>query len=359
MEKNDLVPVTGRARGGLARAAAMSPENRAASARRAAEARWANNNDTNLPTVICGSAERPLRIGEIEIPCYVLSDKRRVLVQRGLQQSIGMSTSGGSDGAQRLALFIEGLAKKGVDCNELAVRIRTPILFRPSVGGRVAYGYEATIINDICDAVLSARRTKGALAPQQKRFAVQCEALLSYLARRSIIFLVDEATGYDRLRTRESIQQIVERYVAKILKPYLPTFPDEYYEHIYRLNNWPYNPDSTKRPGVVGHWTNDIVYARLAPAVLDELRRLTPRDENGRLKNKLFQFLTDDVGSPKLSEHFKELRTLMKAARNWKEFYSMLDRALPRFGETMELPFDDTQAMEALAFKSPNLLTSG
>ena len=137
MENNREMP--NRAKGGLARAAALSPEERAESGRRAAEARWAVTNDPNLPTVICGSVDRPLRIGEIEIPCYVLSDKRRVLVQRGLQQSIGMSTSGGSDGAQRLALFIEGLAKKGVNCNELMVRIRSPILFRPSVGGWVAY----------------------------------------------------------------------------------------------------------------------------------------------------------------------------------------------------------------------------
>jgi hypothetical protein len=357
MEK--ILQVPNRAKGGRARAAALSAEERAESARRAAEARWAVVSDPDLPTVICGSADRPLRLGEIEIPCYVLSDKRRVLVQRGLQQSIGMSTSGGSEGAQRLAIFIEGLAKKGVNCSDLAARIRAPILFRPSVGGRGAYGYEATIINDICDAVLEARRTKGALAPQQKRFAVQCETLLSYLARRGIIFLVDEATGYDKLRTRETIQQIVERYVTKILKPYVPTFPDDYYEYTYRLNNWPYNPDSTKRPGVVGHWTNDIIYARLAPAVLEELRRLTPRDGKGRLKNKLFQFLTDDVGSPKLADHFKEVLALMRASRNWKEFYTLLDRALPRFGETMQLPFDDTQAMEALPLMAPLSLPNG
>jgi hypothetical protein len=260
--------------------------------------------------------------------------------------SIGMSTSGGSDGAQRLALFIEGLAKKGVNCSDLALRIRSPILFRPNVGGR-AYGYEATIINDICDAVLEARRIK-ALAPQQKRFALQCEALLSGLARHGIIDLVDRATGYDRLRTRETIEEILEKFVAKVLQPYVRTFPEEYYQHVYRLNSWPYNPDSSKRPGIVGHWTNDIVYARLAPAVLDELQKQTPRDEKGRLTKKLFQMLTSDIGHPKLIDHFRDVLVLMRAARNWREFYSLLDRSLPRFTDTLQLPFDDTQAMERL-----------
>lgn len=347
--KNISVP--NRAKGGKARAASLSPRQRVESAKKAAEARWSSVEVQNLPTVLCGSADRPLILGSVEIPCYVLSDRRRVLVQRGLQTSIGMSTSGGSIGAHRLAIFIEGLARKGVNCNDLAVRIRNPILFVPGGGGRVAYGYEATIINDICDAILEARRVKNALAPQQKRFALQCEALLSALARHGIIDLVDRATGYDKLRTRETIDEIIQRFVAKALQPYVPMFPEDYYEHIYRLNTWPYNPESTKRPGICGHWTNDIIYARLAPAVLDELRRQTPRDAKGRLKNKLFQRLTTDVGHPKLVDHFKEVLALMRAARNWKEFYGMLDRALPRFGDTMQLPFDDVQAMEKMADK--------
>jgi hypothetical protein len=130
----------GRAKGGFARAEILPPEQRTAIARRAAETRWSIELRDDIPTTISGSPDRPLRIGNIEIPCYVLDDKRRVLVQRGLQTGIGMSTSGGSDGAQRLAVFIEKLAKKGVDCRDLAVRIREPILFRSAGGGRPAYG---------------------------------------------------------------------------------------------------------------------------------------------------------------------------------------------------------------------------
>jgi len=345
-----------KVKAGHARAEILPPERRAEIARNAAIARWGHQSEApELPTVLCGSVDRPLVLGGVEIPCYVLSDRSRVLVQRGLQMSIGMSTSGGSEGAQRLALFIEGLAKKGVNCNDLALRIRNPVLFRPNVGGR-AYGYEATIINDICDAVLEARRIK-ALAPQQKRFAIQCEALLSGLARHGIIDLVDRATGYDRLRTRETIEEILEKFVAKVLQPYVKTFPEEYYQHVYRLNNWPYNPDSSKRPGIVGHWTNDIVYARLAPAVLEELQKQTPRDEKGRLTKKLFQMLTSDVGHPKLKDHFRDVLTLMRAARNWKEFYFILNRSLPRFSDTLELPFEDTKAMEALQIKQIGPMT--
>jgi hypothetical protein len=33
------------------------------------------------------------------------------------------------------------------------------------------------------------------------------------------------------------------------------------------------------RPQVVAHYTNDIIYRRLAPGILEELQRRTPRDD--------------------------------------------------------------------------------
>ena len=334
--------------GGKARAAKLTADERSAIARQAAAKRWETTElPSDLPVAVYGSTDRPLRFGEVEIPCYVLDDKRRVLVQRALQTSIGMSTSGGSDGAQRLALFIEGLARKGVDCNDLAVRIRSPIIFRFMAGGKPAYGYEATIINDICDAVLEARRSK-ALAPQQMHFAKQCELLLRGLARVGIIDLVDRATGYDKVRFRENFEEVIERFIAKELRPWIKTFPDDYYEQIFRLNNWEYEPTSTKRPGIVGHWTNDLAYARLAPGVLEELHKLTPRDEKGRLKHKLTQRLTGNVGHPKLKERMAAIVALMRASTSWKGFYLLIDRALPRYDTTLQLPFSDVKAMEKI-----------
>jgi hypothetical protein len=50
-------------------------------------------------------------------------------------------------------------------------------------------------------------------------------------------------------------------------------------------------------------------------------------------------------------DHFKEVLAIMRGATNWVEFYSMLNRSLPRFNETLELPFDNPRAMEALPMK--------
>jgi hypothetical protein len=47
-------------------------------------------------------------------------------------------------------------------------------------------------------------------------------------------------------------------------------------------------------------------------------------------------------------EHFREVLALMRGARSWAEFYEILNRSLPRFNETLQLPFYDTKAMERL-----------
>ena len=72
---------TKRSRGGHARAANLSPEERSEIARNAALARWARVGDiTKLPKA---THDGSLDLGGIEIPCAVLSDGTRLLTQQG------------------------------------------------------------------------------------------------------------------------------------------------------------------------------------------------------------------------------------------------------------------------------------
>lgn len=298
---------------------------------------------TKMLETICGTPDKPLRIGDIEIPCYVLEDETRVLVQRGLQTGIGMSTSGGSGGAQRLAQFLGALAGKGIDCKELAVRTRNPILFSPTVGGKSAYGYEATILADICDAVLAARKVGGILQKQQEHIADQCEILLRGFARVGIIAMVDEATGYQYLRARRSLEQILDKFLRKELGKWAKRFPDEFYEQMFRLRGWDYKKFSIARPPIVGKYTNDLVYARLAPGVLKELLEREPKDEKGRRKHHLHRWLTEDIGHPELAKHIFAVNTLMRANTNWERFYRSMQRALPKQKANLELNLTDNE----------------
>jgi hypothetical protein len=68
-----------------------------------------------------------LTVGSLKIACYVLEDGTRVITQRGIQTTIGMSTSGGTGGAHRTAQFVERIENKLSCDNHLSVRMKNPI----------------------------------------------------------------------------------------------------------------------------------------------------------------------------------------------------------------------------------------
>ena len=107
---------------------------------------------------------------------------------------------------------------------------------------------------------------------------------------------------------------------------------------MFELKNWPINdPRTLKRPSVVGKYTNDIVYERLAPGVLEELKIRNPTDEKGYRKQRHHQWLTGDIGHPKLREHLIGIIALMNAAPTWDSFKRMLQRAYPKANSQMLL----------------------
>jgi hypothetical protein len=97
------------------------------------------------------------------------------------------------------------------------------------------------------------------------------------------------------------------------------------------------------RPKYFGHLTNDIIYKRLAPGVLEMLKNSTPKDQKGRYKHRLFQRLTEDIGHPRLREHLASVVSLMKVSRDYAQFERFLAQAHPKYGETPDLPFIDAE----------------
>lgn len=282
--------------------------------------------------IVCGTPDNPVNIAGVDIECYVLENETRVLSQRGLLRALGLSEGG--HGAPKFGGVVRKFGKTTAELKVLSARLSSPIEFKPPHGGRTAFGYEATILADICDAILSLR--KEMKTKSQQRLIDRCETLMRGFARVGIIALVDKATGYDKFVTRRYYEEILRKWVSPELQKYPSTFPDEFYFEIFRLRNWNAT-NIRKRPGFVARITVDIVYNRLAPNVLDELKQRTERDKKGRLKTRLYRRLTPDYGHPKLLEHFVALNALMKASPNWRIFYSLLNRAFPAYNSTLPL----------------------
>jgi hypothetical protein len=320
----------GRAKGGKAAAGNMTAEQRKQRAKKAVAAREVKK---TLPKAIYGSQGNPLRIGDMEIGCYVLDDGTRVVTQAGLAAGVGI----GSEGGSRISRFTGSKAMEPFVGKALASGLDSPVQFLMPQGG-LANGYSATILTDLVDAVLEAWEA-GALGKQQEHIVAQCQALARGLMRVGIIALVDEATGYQKDRERDALAQILEKFVAKELQPYVKTFPAEYYEELFRLRGLKFPPEKPQyKPQYFGLLTNDIVYGRLAPGLMEELKSIAKKEDR---KTHLHRRLTHDIGHPKLREHLASVVTIMKLSDAYPDFISKLNRIHQRFGKTIELDLEE------------------
>ena len=292
--------------------------------------------------VIAGEPDSPLVIGGVEIPCYVLEDETRVLSQGGFLQAIGRSRTPtrqrGSD-VDNLPAFLNasnlkpylGQLREGVST--------TPIPFVSPSRGPVAYGYDARLLPKVCKVYLEAKSDE-ALLPSQQHIAKRAEILVLGLATVGIIGLVDEATGYERIREERALAKILENFLDDELQVWTRTFEFSFYEQIFRLKGWG-SATGVKRPQIIGHYTNDLVYDRIAPGVLAELRERNPTLPQGWRKNRHHQWFTPEFGHPKLRMHIEGVTALMRAAGSWESFKRALDRAYPKPGTQLSMETDD------------------
>jgi hypothetical protein len=259
-----------------------------------------------------------------------------------LNDAFGIIHGGAHDRGQKLPRFLGPKVLEPYIPNELTAGLLTPIRFTPPHGGNPVGGTPATTLPDVCNVWLQARQA-GALGGRLLAVAHQAEILVRGLAHLGITALVDEATGYQRDRAKDALARILEQFIAKELQPYVTTFPAEYYEQIFRLRGLEYPGGSMKRPQYFGILTNDIIYKRLAPGVLEELKKVTPRTESGRHKDKLFQRLTSNTGYPKLRELLGSVVTIMDFSNGWHDFMEKLDHRHPRYGDQLKLPLEYQQ----------------
>ena len=289
--------------------------------------------DKNNPEplmAIAGAPDRPLVVGDIEIPCFVLEDETRVLVQRGLATGLGMSKPSGV----QVRVFASSKSVKPYISSNLIEVLNNPIRFWTPNG--IGHGYPATLLVELCNAVLAARDAM-VLRKNQEHIAARADLLIRGLATVGIIALIDEATGYQEIRARRALATILEKFIAKELQPWTKTFPYEFYEQICRLKGWP-SINAIKRPAVIGKYTNDFVYDRLAPGVLEELKRVNPKLPSGARRHKHHQWFTTEHGHPKLREHLAAVVALMRASATWNDFKHFLNRAFTKPGTTIPLP---------------------
>lgn len=285
--------------------------------------------------------EGELHIGDKILPCAVLSDNTRVLTAASVFEAFDRPRKGKSSEGYRADLM-----PSFINANNLQpfvdeqFRAWTELIPYTALNGVQRQGYDARILRGLCKIYIDARKA-GALLKSQERFADISETILYALSDVGIVALVDEATGYQYDREKDELQKILKAYISEELLPWQKRFPDIFYKELFRLNGWNFTiRDIRKRPGIIGTWTKTIIYKELPKGVLEELKNKTPKNEDGKLKAKLHQSLTLDVGEPNLERQITKVVALFQVSDNMEQFWRNFQKMKDRQSGQLEIPFD-------------------
>jgi hypothetical protein len=319
----------------------LTAEERRAIARAAARARWAKDaaqNDSpqvaSDPDTIAETGPDGLpyslfpgivRFGDIEVECHVLSDFRRVFTQREVVR----------------------ILSAGRDSGNLQRYIRRNPLFDPQyleertfkfrvLPTAEAFGYEAEHLIDICDHYIEAK-LRGELRSSQYKLVKQAEIVMRACAKTGIIALVDEATGFQKVRAQNALQLKLQAFIAEELQEWARMFPDEFWYELARLEGVRYSP--RHRPLRWGRYIMMFVYDAVDEDVGKALRAKNP---NPRFLKNHHQWLKQH-GREKVNNQIQRVITIMKLCDNMDDFRDRFSQVFKR--APTRLPFDDLWGM--------------
>lgn len=273
-----------------------------------------------------------LSIGGAEVPCAVLSNGKRIISQTGLFQAFERPRKGEKRqeglpsiiGASNLIPYVS---------DEL--RTKSFPIHYVHTNGQLASGYDAEIIPLVCETYLAAN-DDDALVESQQKIVLRASAIVRALAKVGITALIDEATGFQYDREKDELQRLLKAYIAEDFLRWQTRFPRKYYQEVFRIHGWEYDPHSLKRPQYLGRFTNEYVYEQLPPGVLEELRAKNPKNDRGNRRRRHHQHLTNEIGVPHLDKHLTKLITVMELSEDVAEFRKNFNRVFRRI-EQLEL----------------------
>lgn len=296
-------------------------------------------NNSNIQKALWGDPKKLLKIGDINVECYVLEDGTRVLSGRGMQNAIGFGQGEKNRvHGSKLKSFLKKTEINPLISSDLARAFESPKRFiRPGRGGSPAIAFEATLLIDLCDVIIDAGNQ--GMLKDSLWLMRQAQVITSSFAKTGLIAAIDEVTGYQYIREKDALQKILNSFLQDYARKWSKTFPDSFWDKLLKTKGYS-SYIGLPRPKFIGHWVNDLVYDRLAPGIRKKLQELNPKTNKGNRKNKHHQYLSDDTGVPELKEHIIKLMGFMDAAANNNQFQRMVERALPKYGETIQLPLE-------------------
>lgn len=268
---------------------------------------------SNLPQV---THYGPITIGDISFEAVVLANGSRGYIQKQLAQVIGFTDQfKGAQGRRFLAEIAPNALK-------LIEKTEVPKVALPR-GGWASFA-PAGILTEIVSGVVDAG-CNGRLHHKQLHILPRCMAILKALAKTGEAALIDEATGYQYHRAPDALQDLFSRLIRQTAADWERRFHPDFYQAIYRLFKWEYDP-SRPKPNVVGQITLRWVYEPAFPAeILIEIK-----ERQG--SEKLHQWLQDG-GIHLLEKQRDAVMMIARTSADYADFNARCSVAFFRRGQ--------------------------
>lgn len=335
-EAAKALSLRGAAKGGRARANVLTPEQRSEIAREASRARWekagkppkieiepdeAPTPETAEPDFPFSMFTGTVELGEAKLEAHVLNDGRRVFASREVGRALrgtGTTPTSLTRYLERLPGYVPGMF------DDRTIRFRIPNY--PAIG----IGYEATLLIEICDMYLRAR-DEGTLKRSQRDLAKRAEIIVRSTAKVGIIALIDEATGYQKVREKRALQVKLQAFIADEMQEWVRTFPEEFWQELARLEGIRYSPKH--RPIRWGKYVMRFVYDSIDPDLGRKLREINPGPRHGQNHHQWLR----EYGRDKLHRQLGGVIAVMRGCKDMDEFRHAFARV---FDDQMVLDFD-------------------
>lgn len=325
---NEKKEITGRAIGAKARAEKLSPERRSEIARNAALSKRV------LKAIRKGNFQEKLGV---DAECYVLNDdeKTAVITQSGMGIILGLG-----DGGSRLPRFVFNTKMSPYIRPELRNKIENPIVFQllssgqktEKSSGLKANGYDATVLIEVCQAIIRASADGKSINPGVVK---QATIIVNSTANLGIQALIYAITGFDR--THEETIRAYQLFVVEEARKYESEFPPELYIAWAKLYGIP-EPERGRNWKHM-HLTLDHVYMPLAKSdgrLLALLREA--RNNSGERSAKLFQFL-NEIGARALRIQLGRVLEMAESSAIAESYESKIEERFGNGQQRIEFSF--------------------
>ncbi len=270
---------------------------------------------TNDPTPVNSSApivralrDSVVRFGDVEIPCHVLPDGTDLITSRGILRTF----AGGKEGdLGRFVARIPGVSS--------GFSLVASTRFRLATNNAVAEGYPAGVLLDICNLYVRALAA-GTLHPKQVPLAVRAAVIATACGKVGITALVWEATGYDKVKAANALQDRLALVLREQAADWAVLFTPAFFSELARLFRLELRGDG-RRPMVFAAFIAEFFYGWLGADVYQAIKAKNPRREelDFEREHKHHQFLTEPARA-QFDRHQRDVLLLMRASTDIADF---------------------------------------